>query len=934
MPTFPQPIGQLPQRLHPFNPYHYALFTYWVFFRPSACHSYLYQADPEVYRLAGLARFWRSWSVPAYRRLYWMLPIALIFVVALAGLALGFYRQGMTAGHTSWVNKVAISGNGQVMVTAAGDRFERVQIVAADATLKVWDLQQGKELRTLRGHETSVNTVAVTQNGQLAVSGGRDRTLRVWDLDQGKSLKTLKGHRGWVTDLAILPNQTQVISASVDNTLKLWSLDSGENLRTFTGHTQPVVALAITNDGKELISGSKDQQVKVWDVATGEIKYTLNGHTGGVTQVAITPDQQKIISAATDHQLKVWDLPQGRELATLTGHTSTIEDLTITNDSKYAVSGGDDRTVRVWDLQQNKLLHTLTGHQGWVTDLALTSQGQILSGSSDRTAKIWDLASGKLQHTLTGHQSWVRTVNATPDGKRVISTGFERFPKLWAINTGAELALGGVRNQQLLLNFVFASCASLAAMMAIAAMAISLTLGLIIAGGLGSFGASLLITGGNSILLSGALVVIDRFRNNPSFKEQFSAEALVLVLYLLLGMTLGLTISAASGLSGRRATGVFSSLFFTLVIALAGAVITIVLFTAAISIRGRVLPAVNTFKTIGIWFNLMVAVGALRLPIYILEFFWSIGTLVIGKQGKDHPIVWDELLVFPLPGSGFWLQRQLQLDSVLGLEKCLQVMINPWQRAIAQRVLVKYLDRHPSPLKLLYTWLEKPTLNQYFYPPVSQQDWQLLPNQSTVLLGELAHTWVDISTDSINSLTERLIWFLTYGQRQHKDTPLSQFCLGLYHLRQGDRGNPVINYQLSIIKDSDLFFPDLPYPGGQDISHAFQLMQEFLRYQQLADFTANHFLLPDLSNYLELNFLAKLQQLFLTKNKIVAYSQQEDTVEIHLVTLLQSLQELKMLRGELTTSPETPETKILMQIVLRWQEILLDNLDIGITHYT
>lgn len=920
MPTFPQPLSQLPQILNPFKPYHYALLTYWVFFRPSACHSYLYQADPEVYRLGGLARFWYGLFVPAYRRLYLMLPIALLCTALLAAIALWFYRQGMTAGHTSWVNSVAISGNGQVMVTAAGDRFERVQIVSADATLKVWDLQQGKELHTLRGHDTSVNTVAVTQDGKIAVSGGRDRTLRVWDLSRGKSLKTLKGHRGWVTDLAILPNQTQVISAAMDNTLKLWNLDSGENIRTFIGHEQPVVALAITPDGKQLISGSKDQQVKVWDVATGEVKYTLKGHRGGVTQVAITPDQQEIISAATDNQLKVWNLSQGREIATLMGHTSTIEDLAITNDSKYAVSGADDRTVRVWDLQQNKLLHTLTGHQGWVTDLALTAQGQIISGSSDRTAKIWDLSTGKLQHTLAGHQSWVRTVSATPDGKQVISTGFERFPKLWAVNTGAELSLGGVRNQQLFFNLVFASCASLAAMMAIAAMSIFLALGLIMAGGLGTFGASLLITMGNSILLSGALVVIDRFRNNPSFKEQFSAEALVLILYILLGVTLGLTLGAASGLSGRRSTGFFNSLLLTLVIAFAGAVITIILFTAAISIRGRVLPAVNTFKTIGIWFNLMVAVGALRLPIYALEFLWSVVTLVLGKQGKDHPILWDELLVLPLPGAGFWLQRQLQLDSVdsgAGLEKCLQVMVNPWQRAIAQRALVKYLVRHPSPLKILYTWLENPQLNQYFYPPVTQQDWQLLPNQRAVLLGELAHTWVDTSTDSFNSLCDRLIWFLTYWQRQKKNTPLSGFSKQL----------SVISKQLPVIKGSDLILPELPYPGGQEINYAFSLMQEFLSYQQLADFSVPSIsqINLELTNSLELDFLVQLQQLLLIRNKITNYSQQESNVSTNSGLLLSVLQSLKMLRGELTTT--TPETEILVQIIYQWQEILLDDLD-------
>jgi len=872
-----------------------------------------------------------------------MLPIALIFVIAFAGIGLGFYRQGMTAGHTSWVNRVAISENGRVMVTAAGDRFERVQIVSADATLKVWDLQQGKELHTLRGHQMSVTDVAITKNGEIAVSGGRDRTLRVWDLGRGKSLKTLKGHRGWVTDVEILPNQIQAISASVDNTLKLWNLDSGENLRTFTGHTQPVVALAVTKDGKQLISGSTDQQVKVWDVATGEVKYTLKGHTGGVTQVAVTSDQQTIISAAADNQIKIWDLSKGQEIATLTGHTSTIADLAITQDSKYAISGGADRTVRVWDLPAHKLLHTLTGHQGWVTDLSLTDQGQIISGSSDRTVKIWEVITGQLQHTLTGHQSWVRTVTATPDGKQIISTGFERFPKLWAMNTGTELALGGARNQQLLFNLIFASCTSLSAMMAIAAMAIFLALGLIMAGGLGAFGASLLITCSNSVLLSGALVVIDRFRNNPSFKEQFSAETLVLVMYILLGITLGLTLNAASGLSGKRATGVFSSLFFTLVIAFAGGVITIILFTASISIRGRVLPAVNTFRTIGIWFNLMVAIGALRLPIYLAELLWSLGLLLTKKTGKDHPILWDELLVLPLPGGGLFLQKQLEMNDQIGLEKCLAVMVNPWQRAIAQRALSKYLHRHPSPLKLLYSWLENPLLNNYFYPPITQQDWLLLPNQRTVLLGELAHTWIDISTDSVNSLTERLIWLLTNWRRQGRNTFLSQFSYQLSRL----------NHQSSKINSSELLWPELPYPGGKEVHQAFQIMQEFLGYEKLTDFQlgSSHsklldsqdnlgnsddldnpenlhnsmdleddLLIPELPNSLSLDFINQLQQLWRIKNQIAALSIPEISISTNLLKLLQQLQELQR---QIATAVYTPESKILKQTINQWRNILL-----------
>ena len=51
----------------------------------------------------------------------------------------------------------------------------------------MWDLESGRELRTLKGHSAAVNGVAVTPDGQLAVSASADKTLKVWDLGAGAS---------------------------------------------------------------------------------------------------------------------------------------------------------------------------------------------------------------------------------------------------------------------------------------------------------------------------------------------------------------------------------------------------------------------------------------------------------------------------------------------------------------------------------------------------------------------------------------------------------------------------------------------------------------------------------------------------------------------------------------------------------------------------
>ena len=44
-----------------------------------------------------------------------------------------------------------------------------------DQTLKVWDLDSGEELRTLRGHAGRVDAVALTADGRRAVSASLTR---------------------------------------------------------------------------------------------------------------------------------------------------------------------------------------------------------------------------------------------------------------------------------------------------------------------------------------------------------------------------------------------------------------------------------------------------------------------------------------------------------------------------------------------------------------------------------------------------------------------------------------------------------------------------------------------------------------------------------------------------------------------------------------
>ena len=334
------------------------------------------------------------------------------------------------AGHTDWVNAVAITPDGKTIASGSGDN-----------SVKVWNLKSGQERRTFAGHTGSVWAVALTPDGRTIVSVSRDRTVKAWDLETGGEIRTLQGHSEEITSVAVTPDGTTIVSGSSDGTVKVWDLASGRERRTLAGHTDPVTAVAVTPDGKTIVSGSWDKTVKVWDLTSGQQRHTLAGHTEWVTAVVVTPDGKTIVSGSRDGFVKLWDLASGLERCTLASHTGWVRSLAVTPDGKTIVSGSSNGTVTVLDLTTGQELVTLAAHTKEVTGVAVAPDGKtIVSGSWDMTVKIWDMATNRERHTLASHSKEVTGVVVAPGGKTLVSGSWDKTVKVWDLASGQERA--------------------------------------------------------------------------------------------------------------------------------------------------------------------------------------------------------------------------------------------------------------------------------------------------------------------------------------------------------------------------------------------------------------------------------------------------------------------------------------------------------------
>ncbi len=331
-------------------------------------------------------------------------------------------------GHEDDVNSVAISADGQTIVSGG-----------TDGTVRLWNLQGLPLAEPLRGHEDNVNSVAISADGQTIVSGGGDGTVRLWNR-QGLSLaEPLRGHQGVVLSVAISADGQTIVSGGGDGTVRLWNCQGLPLAETLRGHQGYVNSVAISADGQTIVSGGGDGTVRLWNCQGLPLVKPLRGHQGVVLSVAISADGQTIVSGGGDGTVRLWNY-QGLPLAEpLRGHQGVVLSVAISADGQTIVSGGDDQTVQLWNRQGLPLAEPLHGHEGWVYCVAISADGQtIVSGGTDDTVRLWNRQGLLLVEPLRGHEGNVRSVAIarqrdanSADGQTIVSGGTDGTVRLW-----------------------------------------------------------------------------------------------------------------------------------------------------------------------------------------------------------------------------------------------------------------------------------------------------------------------------------------------------------------------------------------------------------------------------------------------------------------------------------------------------------------------
>jgi WD40 repeat protein len=324
------------------------------------------------------------------------------------------------------------------------------------ARVRLFTTRNRKLLRTLPG-DTALGGFG--EAGKVLLVGGN--TLRLFDVQTGKEENPVRGHTGPVLDLAFGPEGSFLLSVGEDQ-LRLWEGAEFTEKKRFPPTTAASL-VSLSPDGQRVLTLkgplAPEEPATLWELASGRQLGTL-GQPGQRLSAGGFLTDQRIFTAGGDGMVRLWDQNLREVLALQTGGEVSSA-VPLFEERLLCLNGG---VVHDWHLGQKQVLRAwgdritrlgvvrgrgriyfgksdgnlgalnvqgdtsttdlfVRWHSAAITALALSSQGTRLA-SADAAGRVvlWDLTAPPLQRRLA---EWVQPENVvqalafSPDGQRL-----------------------------------------------------------------------------------------------------------------------------------------------------------------------------------------------------------------------------------------------------------------------------------------------------------------------------------------------------------------------------------------------------------------------------------------------------------------------------------------------------------------------------------
>ena len=294
--------------------------------------------------------------------------------------------------------------------------------------------------KLFQGHTNGITKLAVTPDGQWIISASLDRTVRIWDTRAEPTGE----------DEVILDSETrqeEVRRTKKEDILQQPGVPVTTHAaaHVFEGHRDWIETLALSRDGRRILSGDNSSHVFVWDLAERKPVAQWRGHPWNwIVAAAFTPDGQRALVSEYRYKRDDFDIPCPAIKLWSVADAAELLDLLRVQFPNYKPDENSYGSAQVWrKFVANGLIAADISPNGKL--IALGQGGETEKGQ----VHLLDTETGKLVRTVSEHLSGVTDVRFSESGQYLLTTGRDTTVRILQVEDGKEVAaLGAPRGGQ------------------------------------------------------------------------------------------------------------------------------------------------------------------------------------------------------------------------------------------------------------------------------------------------------------------------------------------------------------------------------------------------------------------------------------------------------------------------------------------------------
>lgn len=286
--------------------------------------------------------------------------------------------------------------------------------------------QENTKLETViqRGHLKYVSCSAFSPDGKYCVTGSVDNSVKLWNTQTGKEIRSFNDHTEMIYSTQFSPDGKYVLTSAADNMSILYEVLTGKVIHQFKVKNNSLRKAIFSPNGTKVLTQDNRDQTLVWDVVTGKkIGEYKKDFAGSIHSQWFSPEDDQLLSYDNYKTAIVKSLSE--EVDSLVIPFDKAHSFSFSKNGKYIAIGSKKLFTEVFDAKTGKLLQHLKIDEnircdGCNTKIVFSNDSKFLLTGSDREdITIWNVATGKKVRQLANSKEKDDQIVMSPNDKYV-----------------------------------------------------------------------------------------------------------------------------------------------------------------------------------------------------------------------------------------------------------------------------------------------------------------------------------------------------------------------------------------------------------------------------------------------------------------------------------------------------------------------------------